>query len=227
MNPMPSAVADSISGIPPTRDFADHQIAFDNLPARLRRYRLGLALFIVSIAMLFVGFSSAYVVRRGVPAYDTQTGTYSSSWEPLTLPGRLLILNSMWLLLASFSIEMARRRLPRQKLHDSASQKNSFGWLLLSLISAITFIAGQVIAWRKLRLDGHFLSSGARTAFFYVLTGAHAFHALLGIAFLAALAIWFRSLSRATRFLGIDLAAWYLHAMAVFWIYLFGFLLFA
>ena len=141
------ALADSISGTPPrTGNVADHHVAFDDLRTRLRRYRLGVALYIVSIAMLFVGFSSAYVVRRGVPTYEPQTGSYSTSWEPLNLPIGLLILNTVWLCLCSFSIEMARRRLSRQKPTAGVAQRNSFGWALLSLAFAMAFIAGQFVA---------------------------------------------------------------------------------
>src|SRR3954470_740752 len=76
---------------------------------RLRRYRLALALWIASIVMLFVGFSSAYVVRRGIPTYETVTGAYSATWEPLPLPIGLLIINTLLLIAASGSIELARR----------------------------------------------------------------------------------------------------------------------
>jgi cytochrome c oxidase subunit 3 len=95
----------------------------------------------------------------------------------------------------------------------------------LSLASA--FVVGQGIAWHSLRSDGHFLVSGARTAFFYVLSGTHAFHAILGTALMTWIVLrqgrWFP----ASRFLAVDLTAWYLHATTALWICLFAFLMFA
>jgi cytochrome c oxidase subunit 3 len=221
-------VADSISGLPPAANTRDSPIDSDDLPARLRRYRLGLALYIMSVAMLFVGFSSAYVVRRGVPMYEPATGAYSQSWELVKLPVPLLLLNTLWLCLASGTIEFARRRSSPLASDRSASQRSGSTrtLLVLSLAFALIFLGGQVAAWQKLKTSGYLLKSGAREAFFYVFTGAHAFHIVLGISVLAVIAICYRSWSRKTRLMAIDLTAWYLHAMALVWLYTFAFLMF-
>jgi len=215
-------LADSISGRPPAANLRDFQIGLEDTPDRLRRYRLGLALYVMSIAMLFVGFSSAYVVRRGIPIYESATGAYSTAWEPVSLPVPLLLLNTLWLCLASVAVEVARRRCSSQK-----SERNSVGWILLSLAFALTFLVGQVAAWQKLKIGGYLLESGASAAFFYVFTGTHAFHIVLGIIFLALVTLCHRSWRGSTRLLAVDLTAWYLHAMTLFWLYTFGFLLFA
>ena len=198
-------------------------------PARLRRYRLGLALFVSSIAMLFVGFSSAYVVRRGVPSYDTATGAYSLAWEPLQLPIGLLLTNTLLLVGASFAAEFARNA-ERSAYISSAIRKDfspSPRWTWASMLLALGFVGGQVFAWRALHADGHLMSSGARTAFFYVITGAHAFHAALGFLLLAWMVFRARLWSPARRYMATDLTAWYLHSMTTLWIYLFCFLVLA
>jgi len=43
--------------------------------ARLRRARLGLAVALTPITMLFVAFTSAYIVRQGLPTFDPHTNT--------------------------------------------------------------------------------------------------------------------------------------------------------
>lgn len=216
---------------PPPGDFAHHsQIDLAQYPAKLRRYRLGLALYIISVIMLFVGFSSAYVVRRGIPTFEAASGTYSTQREPLHLPIGLLLMNTLILLGSSVAAEMARRasqvnwanREEREEEEGVAS-----GWIRFSLSLSLGFIVGQGFAWHMLRSDGQFLVSGARTAFFYVLSGTHAFHAIVGIALLAWIVLRERRWLPARRFLAVDLTAWYLHAMTALWIYLFAFLMFA
>lgn len=224
---MSTMIVDFMSGRPPVDGRIDHEIASVDFRAKLRRCRLGLALYIVSLAMLFVGFSSAYVVRRGVPGYDSQTGSYSSSWEPLKLPVRLLFLNTVLLCLASLSIEIARRRLPVSSALRDQSKRSEPRWIVLSLFFALAFVAGQLAAWHKLILDRHLLNSGPRVAFFYVFTGTHAFHILSAIVLLTALASAYSRCNRTTRVMAVDLTAWYLHAMTLVWAYLFVFLLFA
>jgi cytochrome c oxidase subunit III len=196
---------------------------------RLRRYRLSLALWVASIVMLFVGFSSAYVVRRGIPTYETATGAYSATWEPLRLPIGLLIVNTVILIAASAAIEMARRSAQRQ--YDGSPAESVGGsthlWIHLTLLLGLGFLAGQGFVWIALRSDGHFMTTGARSAFFYVLTGTHALHSILGILAVTWIAIRSRQWPAYKRYLGIDLTAWYLHSMTVLWLYLFGFLIFA
>ena len=196
-------------------------------PIVLRRYRLGLALFVAAIGMLFVGFSSAYVVRRGIPTYDPGTGAYSAVWEPLRLPVALLLLNSCFLVGASGAIEILRRRTSAGGLKDGGMRHAVAWWLHASLLFGLAFLVGQGIAWRRLASSGQFLSTGARTAFFYVLTSTHALHALIGILAIAVIAIFGAQMSPIRRYLAVDLAAWYLHSMTLLWVYLLCFLLFA
>src|SRR6516225_911475 len=129
-------------------DFGGHDTA-----RLLRRYRLGLGLCVCAIVMLFVGLTSAYVVRRGIPAYDPTSGTYSTAWEPLHLPLALLVVNTLVLIAASLTIEVARRAslaascapVPKQKSHSAQR------WSLSSLLLLAGFIAGQKLAWQQLR----------------------------------------------------------------------------
>ena len=83
----------------------------------LRRYRLALALWLSAVAMVLVAFSSAYIVREGIPTYETGTGAYSTHWESLNAPISLLLLNCLLLAGASLGMEVARRR-ERHRLDD-------------------------------------------------------------------------------------------------------------
>jgi len=53
---------------------------------RLRRARLGLLVVLTPVLMLFVSFTSAYVVRQGLPSLDPRTATLVKDWIPVTLP---------------------------------------------------------------------------------------------------------------------------------------------
>lgn len=180
-----------------------------NDPLRLRRYRLGLALWIASIAMLFVGLASAYIVRRGIPAYDSASATYSSGWEPVRLPIPILLVNTVLLIAAGGTMEIARRGL--RSIHI---------WSDLALLFMLAFLAGQGIAWRVM-----YAGRAVGTSFFYVISGAHAVHALLGVIGLLVVAMCRGEGWR--RYLAVDLTAWYLHSVTVLWISLFAFLVFA
>lgn len=213
------------ASLPPPGDFlVGSQVDLDDWPAKLRRYRLGLGLYVASLVMLFVAFSSAYVVRRGVPSFETATGTYSSNWEPLRLPLGLLSINTLLLAGASAAAELARRK-GYAWAHGGREETISISrWIGVALLLTLGFVLGQGIAWRILEQRGVVLSTGARTAFFYLLTGAHAAHAIVGIGILAWIAIRYSRWRPTRRLVAIDLTTWYLHSMTVLWVYLFVFL---
>ena len=220
-----------VGGTPPPQSPAASNVADARAPFRfrLRRYRLALALWVASIVMLFVGFSSAYVVRRGIPTYETSTGAYSALWEPLQLPLGLLAINTVVLVAASVAIEMARRgsRADFDRDAENPAIHSSWMWILLTLLFGLGFLAGQGFVWIVLRSDGHFMTTGARTAFFYVLTGTHALHSIMGILAITLVAIRYRQWPAYKRYMGVDLTAWYLHSMTVLWLYVFAFLIIA
>src|ERR1035441_9435365 len=92
--------------------------ALPDYGARLRRARLGLAVALTPVLMLFVSFTSAYIVRQGLPTFDSSTNSVVHDWVPVPLPTALFLINTCVLLLSSITIELARRQLIRQVALD-------------------------------------------------------------------------------------------------------------
>ncbi len=69
---------------------------------------------LVASTMLFVSFTSVYIMRRGLPTLDDRTGGYVRDWLQVNLPTTLLLVNTFLLLLSSITVELARRQITRQ-----------------------------------------------------------------------------------------------------------------
>src|SRR3982075_4213750 len=157
--------------------------------ARLRRARLGLAVALTPIGMLFVAFTSAYIVRQGLPTFDPNTNTVVHDWIPVQLPTLLFLVNTCVLLLSSVTIERARRQLARQVALEpvqsipgvSLGAERKFPWLALTIILGLCFLAGQLLGWRDLAARGVYVATGPRRSFVYLLPGAHAGRLLGGL----------------------------------------------
>jgi cytochrome c oxidase subunit 3 len=210
--------------------------SYPDFGERLRRYRLGLMVGLAAVVMLFVSFTSAYVVRQGLGNYDAASQTYITDWRPLSLPMGLLLLNTFLLLASSFTIEMARRAAfaeaavaPITEMPGIAKdQKHGVPWLPITVILGLGFLSGQVMAWHDLGRRGFYMASTPSSSFFYVLTGVHAIHLFGGVvAMLYALAAVFRSRPLERRRIVVDVTAWYWHFMALLWLYIFALLKFA
>jgi cytochrome c oxidase subunit 3 len=202
---------------------------------RLRRARLGLLVALTPVIMLFVSFSSAYVVRQGLPTLDPRTNQLVRDWIPITLP-RLLLINTGVLILSSLFMELARRQIKGQvplasnadEPAVSTGEQAKIPWLGMTLLLGLIFLFGQWTAWRQLAANGFYLATTPSSSFVYLLTGTHAVHLMGGVLalFVAGIASLLRR-SVATRSIVVDVTAWYWHFMAGLWIYILCLLEFA
>src|SRR6185312_16720908 len=101
---------------PPNGGGGDHRNGggSPNFGDRLRRARLGLAVGLTPIIMLFVSFTSAYIVRQGLPTLDEKTNQYVRDWLQVNLPTALLLVNTVLLILSSITMEFSRRKITRE-----------------------------------------------------------------------------------------------------------------
>jgi cytochrome c oxidase subunit III len=214
----------------------DGRLPDANLPdygARLRRARLGLICGIVTVSMVFVSLTSAYVVRRGLPTFDVTRQAYLLDWGSVQLPWLLLFINTAILLLSSVTMEGARREITQRAALApvksipgiSLGEERGFPWLGSTIVLGIGFLAGQWMAWNELQARGFFVNTNPNSSFFYLLTAAHAVHLAGGIvALLWAGITSLRHKPIEARRIAIDVTAWYWHFMAVLWIYVFALL---
>jgi cytochrome c oxidase subunit III len=216
----------------------DGRFPDSNLPdygARLRRARLGLICGVVTVSMVFVSLTSAYVVRRGLPTFDVSSQAYLRDWGSLQIPWLLLLINTVILLVSSITMEGARRNITRRAALApvksipgvSLGKERNFPWLGTTIVLGVGFLAGQWLAWNELASRGFFVNTNPNSSFFYLLTAAHAVHLAGGI--IALFWAGMTSLGHKpieARRIAIDVTAWYWHFMAVLWIYVFALLAF-
>jgi cytochrome c oxidase subunit 3 len=178
----------------------------DGLPPGTRRrvYHTGMWLALIGISMVFVGLTSAYVVRSGL----------GDDWQAMSLP-RQLWWNTLILLASSVTLDATRRALVGGR--REACNK----WLLATVILGAAFLFGQYMVWQELGAAGVFLSTNPSSSFFYVLTASHAVHLLGGLValgYLALAALRFR-LGPAKRTV-VEVTAIYWHFMDGLWVYI-------
>ena len=204
--------------------------------ARLRRARLGVAVALTPILMLFVSFTSALIVRKGLPTFDPATNTVVHDWMHIPLPTALFLINTAILVLSSVTLEFARRQLARQAALApvnsipgvSLGKERNVPWLGITIVLGLSFLTGQWLAWHDLASRGFFVYTGPSISFVYLMTGSHAVHLMGGIVALlvAGLAVLLRHPLESRRII-VDVTAWYWHFMALLWIYILAVLEFA
>ncbi len=203
---------------------------------RLRRYRLAVMLALASVVMLFVSFTTAYVVRKAGAVWDPARNDYVSNWAPLTLPIGILLFNTLVLAVSSITLEIARRRAAEDVVLAPIADipgirvtaNHALPWVWTTIFLGMAFLAGQAYAWHRLQLANISFDTSASSSFFFILTGVHAVHLAGGIlALLFAGATSWLHRPPETRRIVIDVTAWYWHFMGALWIYIFALLYFA
>jgi len=200
-----------------------------NFASRLRRARLGLLVGMIGVLMIFISFTSAYIVRQGLPTFDPATNTLVRDWFSVRLPA-LLFVNTLVLLLSSGTMELARRRTLQdvESTDDAPNAEGHIPWLALTVLLGLSFLVGQWTVWRELASSGFYISTNPSSSFTYLLTGTHGAHLLGGIfALLAAGAAALLRRPMESRAILVDTAGWYWHFMAVLWVYILCLLEFA
>jgi heme/copper-type cytochrome/quinol oxidase subunit 3 len=128
---------------------------------------IGMLIFVVTELMLFSGFISAFTITRA--AYNT--------WPPIgqpRLPVSATALNSLALLASGALLIVANRVFARKPA-------NTARWLAGSLVLGLVFVAFQGFEWVQLIGEGLTLTSSNHGAFFYLIVGLHAAHAVVAI----------------------------------------------
>jgi cytochrome c oxidase subunit 3 len=176
---------------------------------RTQTAKIGLGVFLAVAGSLFALFSSAYVMRMHMGA----------DWRPMPVPP-LLWLNTGVLAASSVALHLAQVAARRGRIEGVREG------LLAGSMLALTFLAGQLLAWRELDAAGYFLASNPACSFFYLLTAVHGLHVLGGLVALAKATfnVW-RGLGVDEVRLSVELCAIYWHFLLLVWLLLFALLL--
>jgi cytochrome c oxidase subunit 3 len=214
------------NGAAPPHNFDGDDFGLPFFDTRLRRARLGLVVGLTGIAMIFISFTSAYIVRQGLPTLDPRTNLLLRDWFPVPLP-KVMLINTVVLLISTFTMELARRQAARTAAQArlaavprvSVDAGEKISWLALTVGLGLSFLAGQWMVWRELAANGFYVSSSPSSSFVYLLTGMHGVHLFGGV--VALLIAGVASLQRRTagsQSIVLDVTGWYWHFMAFLWV---------
>ena len=192
-------------------DEATHQKVHS--PVHQVSLRYGMALFISSEVMFFSAFFWAFFDASLFPKEAT-----GFMWPPegiLTFdPFDVPLLNTLVLLTSGFTVTWAH--------HDIREGKMQHATQMLGITAALGLIFTCLQVWEYSEAAFGF-RDGIYPSTFFMATGFHGFHVIVGTAFL--IVYWIRSAKghfTANHHVGFEAAAWYWHFVDVVWLFLFS-----
>jgi cytochrome c oxidase subunit 3 len=195
----------------------------------LHRNRLAVFLVLAADMVFFAVLVIIFYANQAGTHMDPRSHEQIGDWHPVSLPP-IIYLNTALLLLSSLTMEMARRGIFRELdvLEEwlgmgKPALKRALPWLGATLALGSLFLAGQITAWKQLTAQGFAFNRYSTPAsyFFYVITGVHGAHLVLGVLALVFCLTALSLLKRVEfRQIAVDTTAWYWHAMGLAWLLL-------
>ena len=174
--------------------------------------RLGMLLFIISEIMFFFGFFWAFFHAALAPTVEL-----GSVWPPVGIyafnPWGVPLFNTLILLLSGATITW---------VHHSILVSNRieiFLGFIFTLVLAVAFTSLQVMEYLEASFN---ISDSVYGSTFYMATGFHGFHVIVGTIFIAV-AFWreYHYQFSSELHFGFEASAWYWHFVDVVWLFLF------
>ena len=190
----------------------------DHTPVVTIGLRYGVLMFIMSEVMFFSAWfwaffkNAMYPMTEGYPKVD-------GVWPPAGIetfdPWSLPLINTLILLCSGMAVTWAHHAL----VHEN-NRKDLINGLAIAVVLGLLFTTFQALEYSEAQFG---FSGNIYGATFFMATGFHGFHVIIGTIFL------FVCLIRAMKghftpehHVGFEAAAWYWHFVDVVWLFLFG-----
>lgn len=172
----------------------------------------GMLLFILSEVVFFFGFFWAFFHSSLVPTIEI-----GAVWPPSGIqvfnPWHIPFLNTLILLLSGFTITWAHHAML------SGDRKSVIRGLEYTICLAVAFTYLQWVEYTEASFS---ISDGIYGSTFYMATGFHGFHVIIGTIFILVclIRVYYYHFTKEHHF-GFEAAAWYWHFVDVVWLFLF------
>ncbi len=190
-------------------------------------HRYGMALFIASEVMFFVAFFWAFFNASMFPEAATQLPGWADEtawrpdvagmWPPVGVETfeafDVPFLNTLILLTSGCTVTWAHHAL------REGDRTDLMRGLSLTIVLGVLFTSLQAYEYIH---AGFGFTDGIYSSTFYMATGFHGFHVIIGTTFL--IVCWFRAYKNhftPEHHFGFEAAAWYWHFVDVVWLFLF------
>ncbi|MCC6288886.1 MAG: cytochrome c oxidase subunit 3 [Chitinophagaceae bacterium] len=176
---------------------------------KIHPYKFNLWLGLAGIIMMFAGLTSAYIVKRSQPG-----------WESFTLP-RIFLYSTIVILASSVTIQVALKAFREREM---SRYRLFFG---ITAILGIVFMIMQINGFYQFQSNGmKMIGIGSNPAYSFILAiaGVHVLHVLGGlIAMLFIVSRVYGKKKRNYDSVPIEIMTTYWHFVDLLWVYLFVF----
>ncbi len=169
--------------------------------------KFGIWLFLASEVMFFMALIGMYLAYRGQASW---TEFHAALNIPLTAINTFILLTSSLMVVLAVSAA------------QQGHKRNLTVWMLATVVLGTIFVSVQAFEFANLGAEGHTLSANLAGNVFFVLTGFHGLHVIIGVLWgVFVLLRGARGGFSQSNYMGVELFGLYWHFVDVVWILLF------
>lgn len=185
---------------------------FDSPQREFQSRRIALTLFLAIATVLFSLFAVTFLTHSQYPGFEALAG---DAWRPLSNTTRLWV-NTGLLVFSSVLMQVSL----------NAARASQPGLSLAALLGAgflaLQFLIAQLWLWQILSDMGYGVRSNPASSYFFLFTGVHGIHLLVGLGVLyRPLRHMWRAAAARTIIDSLRLCALYWHYLLAVWVVLF------
>lgn len=147
----------------------ESSLAVDTTAKRIPNSVLGMIIFIGTEIMFFAALMSAHTIARAT----VMGGVWPPAGQP-RLPVERTAINTAILLLSGLLLWIGNRRM-------NDDRESGLRYVAGAIATGSAFVLLQGVEWVRLLREGLTMTSSNHGAFFYLIVGAHALHAVVAI----------------------------------------------
>jgi cytochrome c oxidase subunit 3 len=191
----------------------------DHTPVVRLGLKYGFIMFIMSEVMFFAAWFWAFFKHAIYPMNLYEASTYVPPEIYAVDPFHLPLINTLVLLLSGCAVTWAHHAL----VHNESRRDVELG-LIIGVVLGLLFTGLQAFEYYELIAHYDWTFGGDKFfSTFFLATGFHGFHVIIGTIFLFICYLRVRSGHfTAERHIGFEAAAWYWHFVDVVWLFLFA-----
>ncbi|MEM7519869.1 MAG: cytochrome c oxidase subunit 3 [Pseudomonadota bacterium] len=189
----------------------------DHTPVVRIGLRYGFILFVMSEVMFFVAWFWSFFKHAIYPMEYYEGTEYVAPYVYPVDAFELPLINTLILLLSGSAVTWAHHAL----VHDN-NRRDLINGLAIAIGLGVLFTAFQAYEYAHLLHEGWTFGADEFYSNFFMATGFHGFHVIIGTIFLGV--CLYRAMQgdfTPERHVGFEAAAWYWHFVDVVWLFLF------
>ena len=195
---------------------------FDNRSQQIRAEKIGMWLFLATEVLMFGGLFVGYLIYKGIYPEVFKEGSYFLDWRQGTINTAVLLFSSWTMVLAIYYAQ--RDKIKKSQIFLAVTLACGFAFMIVKYMEYTHKFHKGIFPGVYFSYQGDHFIEGLPLyfSFYYLMTGLHASHVLIGMFLIAWMLLkTYKKQIHAQNYMPLEYVGLFWHLVDLIWIFLF------